>query len=130
MNRKEYMRKYQAKWKAKNKTEYLKKERARYHSKSKEWKRKKVRTNKEYRRRVRIEVLEHYGGECACCGEKHIEFLCFDHINNDGAKHRKHMSDRSITPWLKRNGYPKGFQVLCHNCNIAKGVYGKCPHKK
>jgi hypothetical protein len=32
--------------------------------------------------------------------------------------------------WLKRNGYPKGFRVLCHNCNSARGLYGYCPHKR
>lgn len=32
--------------------------------------------------------------------------------------------------WQRKNNYPKGFQVLCHNCNLAKGFYGKCPHQK
>ena len=33
--------------------------------------------------------------------------------------------------WKKiKNNFPKGFQILCHNCNIAKGHYGKCPHEK
>lgn len=32
--------------------------------------------------------------------------------------------------WLKTNGYPDGFQTLCHNCNMAKGFYGICPHKE
>ncbi len=31
--------------------------------------------------------------------------------------------------WLKKQGYPPGFQVLCHNCNLAKGYYGACPHQ-
>jgi hypothetical protein len=26
------------------------------------------------------------------------------------------------------NEFPDGFQVLCHNCNLAKGYYGECPH--
>ncbi|MBT4326526.1 MAG: hypothetical protein HOD60_06415 [Candidatus Nitrosopelagicus sp.] len=27
---------------------------------------------------------------------------------------------------------PNGFQILCHNCNFAKGVSkdNKCPHEK
>ena len=33
--------------------------------------------------------------------------------------------------WLKKHGFPKeGFQLLCYNCNCAKGFFGKCPHKK
>ena len=30
--------------------------------------------------------------------------------------------------WLKNHNYPEGFQVLCYNCNLPKGVYGVCPH--
>jgi hypothetical protein len=30
--------------------------------------------------------------------------------------------------WLKREGYPPGLQVLCHNCNCAKGKKATCPH--
>ena len=30
---------------------------------------------------------------------------------------------------LKNNNFPKGFQILCWNCNFAKGVLGKCSHK-
>jgi len=31
--------------------------------------------------------------------------------------------------WLRKYNYPKGFQVLCHNCNMAKR-FGVCPHKE
>lgn len=32
--------------------------------------------------------------------------------------------------WLKNNGFPKkDFQLLCFNCNCAKGFFGMCPHK-
>jgi len=29
---------------------------------------------------------------------------------------------------LRRLGYPDGFRVLCHNCNMAYGFYKTCPH--
>lgn len=32
--------------------------------------------------------------------------------------------------WLKRNDWPKGFRVLCHNCNSSLGYYGYCPHRR
>ena len=32
--------------------------------------------------------------------------------------------------WLKRNGYPAGYQVLCFNCNFAKHRKGACPHTR
>lgn len=122
---------YQRKYREQHRDKLRKQERERYHKLGSKVKEKNVAKNKVYRRRVRFEALNHYGGKCVCCEEAIKEFLCFDHINNDGHKHRKEMADRSIAPWLRRNNYPKNIvQVLCHNCNIAKGVYGKCPHKK
>ena len=126
---KKYNREYQRAWKDKNYASVLKQAKKRYHAKSKEWKDAQVLRNKKYRHRIRLEALEHYGGKCVCCGESMKEFLCFDHINNNGSEHRKTMKDKSIAPWLKRNNYPEGFQILCHNCNIAKEHYGSCPHK-
>jgi hypothetical protein len=91
-------------------------------------------TNKSYNEKLRFTALQHYShGEfkCACCGESMYEFLTIDHINNDGAKMNKKFSGhKHICSWLKRNNYPEGFQVLCINCNFAKGKYGKCPHQR
>ena len=84
-------------------------------------------------RRIKIQVLVHYGGnppKCACCGENYIEFLSIDHINNDGADQRKKRTSASLYYWLIKNNYPKGVQVLCFNCNCAKGFFGYCPHQK
>lgn len=89
-------------------------------------------TKREYDRRVRYEALVHYSGDppkCQCCGESHLEFLAFDHINGGGSKHIRSMKRARLSIWLKSHGFPKGFQVLCHNCNMAKGIYGKCPHE-
>lgn len=61
------------------------------------------------------------------------EFLGIDHVNNDGEAHRREMAGygRAIYQWLRHHDYPQDgrFQVLCHNCNIAKGLYGACPHR-
>jgi hypothetical protein len=75
----------------------------------------------------RVEVLSHYGLKCNCCGETTIEFLCIDHIDGytDGPR-----SGEALYNWLRKRNYPDGFQVLCHNCNNAKGIYGTCPHKR
>jgi hypothetical protein len=94
--------------------------------------------SKAYHLKCRIDVLEHYSKgvpHCECCGENHLEFLSIDHINNDGAEHRRKLANNKtgnfgrIYYWLRNNGYPDGFQVLCHNCNMAKGFYGHCPHQ-
>lgn len=82
------------------------------------------------RRHLKMEVLLSYGGCCACCGETKYEFLSIDHINGGGTQHRKEIgkAGHSFYQWLKTNNYPEEFQVLCMNCNFAKGKYGYCPH--
>jgi hypothetical protein len=85
-----------------------------------------------YNRRLREEVLNAYGHACVCCGVTESEFLCFDHIANDGASRRSagEPIGPSLYQMLKRNGYPKDcFQLLCHSCNKAKAFYGHCPHQ-
>ncbi len=82
------------------------------------------------RRRLRSEILNAYGAQCACCGESTPEFLTIDHINNDGADHRREIKT-SLYRWLKARGFPKhNYQLLCFNCNCAKGIHGECPHKR
>lgn len=80
---------------------------------------------------VKLAAFNAYGGPvCACCGEQTIEFLTIDHVNNDGAEHRKKVSGGGIFKWLRAKKYPPGFQVLCRNCNWGKHVNGGvCPHQ-
>ena len=82
---------------------------------------------KLWRKDLRIQVIHAYGGPCcACCGELQLEFLSIDHINSDGAAHRKqistttNMAGYNFYLWLRRNNYPLGFQVLCMNCQYLK----------
>jgi len=87
--------------------------------------------NKNNRKQIRKEVISAYGGKCKCCGEKQQAFLGIDHIDNTGYKHRKEVVSGSFYMWLKKNNYPvDNYQLMCHNCNVAKSIYGKCPHKK
>ena len=85
---------------------------------------------KDKRRHLRMEVLLSYGGECLCCGEHRYEFLGMDHIDGNGAQHRRDEGLHGGTEfymWLKKNDYPEGFRVLCHNCNFSRGHLGYCP---
>lgn len=87
--------------------------------------------NYNWRRRQRDTVLEHYGKFCACCGEDTYEFLSLDHINGGGTVERKAVINKagSFYHWVIKQNFPDHYQILCHNCNLAKGFYGKCPHK-
>ncbi len=82
----------------------------------------------EKERQTRIDVINHYGGKCDCCGEDNIEFLSLDHINGGGNQHRKSENIKNMAKWLKKNKFPNGFRVLCRNCNFSYGAYGYCPH--
>jgi hypothetical protein len=88
---------------------------------------------RERSRRFRDRALAAYSTtdppSCACCGDSHYEFLCIDHVDGKGSAHRKEVGSSNIYPWLNAHGYPPGFAVLCHNCNIARSIYGTCPHE-
>jgi hypothetical protein len=93
--------------------------------------RERDRTNqRRWKAERRRKVIDHYGGACACCGEDIFEFLAIDHIGGGGTQHRNALQMRGdqIIGWLVKNGLPDGFRVLCHNCNMALGFYGRCPH--
>lgn len=116
----------------KRSAEYFAKNREREIVKKREWyaKTSEQRREKDRLRRFekRLSVIQHYGGLCACCGEKEYKFLAIDHINGGGDKHRRALGPAGIVNWLIMQGFPEGFQILCHNCNSAKGFYGSCPH--
>jgi hypothetical protein len=86
--------------------------------------------NRKSRRRLRAEVLEAYGNKCACCGEQEEAFLEVHHINGGGNKHRKELGGGAkVYGWLKRNNWPRDFELNCSNCNKAEYNRGICPHK-
>lgn len=82
---------------------------------------------------LKFAALAAYGSICACCGETDHIFLSIDHINDDGAEHRKQTGQGidGLYRWLKDNQYPEGFRVLCHNCNHGRYLNGGiCPHEQ
>ena len=107
---------------------------------------------KSNRNSERLEVLQYYSKLlsksnipcCRCCGENfHIDFLAVDHIA--GIKkmdfepelvksgYSSSMGGTNLMHWIIANNFPTGFQILCHNCNVAKGYSknkNKCPHEK
>lgn len=105
-----------------------------YYHNNPEYRQQIAKQSKENRRNLRIEVMSYYSEgtpKCNCCGETTYEFLSIDHINGGGAEHRKRgIESKALYRWLRTNNYPKEYQVLCMNCNFAKGQYGCCPHNK
>lgn len=87
-----------------------------------------IEKGKQLAKNLRLKVIEAYGNKCACCEESMIEFLCIDHVNGGGGKHRKEIGNK-IYRWLEKQNYPEGFQVLCWNCNSAKHFNKICPHQ-
>ena len=79
------------------------------------------------RKNLRLEVINAYGGKCACCGETNLVFLALDHVEGGGSQHRRRLPGYQVYRQVRRDGFPPGFQVLCHNCNWAK-YRGGCPH--
>jgi hypothetical protein len=77
-------------------------------------------------------VINKYGGACECCGIDNLQLLSIDHIDGNGASHRKSIKKSAgagFYSWLKKNNFPDGFRTLCYNCNCALGHCGYCPHK-
>lgn len=76
--------------------------------------------NKQYEEK-RLIVLNHYSPDeikCARCGNNDIDMMTMDHVNDDGHEHRKTV--KNLVPWLIKNSFPEGFQVLCMNCQFIK----------
>ena len=92
---------------------------------------------------MRLKVLQEYSKRhsnsnvpcCNCCGENSfIEFLDIDHITGRyemdsepelvALGYSSKLQSKYLNKWLIDNNFPEGFQILCKNCNGAKGVYG------
>lgn len=124
----EYKKKYMAWYRAKH--------RKHINKMARKWKREhpqRVRQrNIEERNRLKVDVFSHYSkGKIRCnrCGySKDIRALELDHVEDSGNSHRTevlgdyHRAGTTFYRWLKKNNYPKGFQVLCANCNRIKEI--------
>lgn len=104
--------------------------------KNREWQRNFYNRNKERLQAkarydnaiIRDRVLFEYSdGEmcCASCLYTDERALTIDHVDNNGAEHRKQLKRANIYIWLEQNNYPPGYQVLCHNCNWIKHIENK-----
>jgi len=95
--------------------------------------------NKRYMFKLRKKIIYFYSKgqnccQCIGCTEDNFEFLAIDHINNNGAEHRRKIGNGTIFyRWLINNNFPDGFTVLCHSCNMARSFPRNnsiCPHEQ
>jgi hypothetical protein len=84
-----------------------------------------------YRKSLKDQIFEAYGGCCACCEESNPAFLSIDHVNGGGRAHRQSLNGGTMLYLdIIRRGFPDEFQLLCYNCNLGRAYNGGvCPHK-
>jgi hypothetical protein len=92
--------------------------------------------NKDLRERHyrnKIMCLSFYSKEntpaCSASGCQVVDpdMLTIDHIENNGAAHRKEIhggnkAGHNTYQWLIKNDFPSGFQTLCFNHNYKKAI--------
>ena len=111
---------------------------------------------KNTRINTRLNVLQHYSKLhsnsdipcCRCCRlNQNIDFLSLDHISGKQEmntepelvklNYSSKWSTYTLSKWVVENNYlldlkKDYFQILCHNCNFAKGMLknnNECPMK-
>lgn len=67
--------------------------------------------------KLKLDCLNAYGATCIGCSEAAVEILEIDHVVGGGNEHRKVIGQSNIYLWLKQQGYPPGYRVLCPTCN-------------
>lgn len=80
-------------------------------------------SEKDRRLNTKNEAFEKYGGyRCAECGISDPDVLTLDHIDPGTVVRRngRREGGNDLYIRLRMDGYPKGYQVLCYNCNIKK----------
>lgn len=96
-------------------------------------------SSKLYKEYCRKDTLLAYGGKCACCGfsdlEKKVLGRSFLEIDKVDGGHKKLKITLgivgSVYSWLKKNGYPKEYRVLCRPCNVSmEPNQTKCEYHK
>jgi len=100
---------YESKWRAQNRDQ----------------ERDRQRSNSESNKNAVVNVLTDGEGTCRWCGQGDLDVLVIDHIDDNGAEHRRENGGKGFSGdrfyrWIIRNDYPPGFQVLCANCNLKK----------
>ena len=125
-------KKYKKQWYEANKTRENKRSRDYYEANKERIAEQTKRKNQEIKKAVMSYYSEGFP-KCKCCGEFGLDFLSIDHVNGGGTQHRRLVAGTVLYRWLIKNNFPDGYQVLCFNCNCAKGLKQNnnvCPHER
>lgn len=71
---------------------------------------------REFKQKIRLEVLKLLGGKCVNCGLTDIRVLQVDHIKPVGQKNR--LQQLELKKDILKNS--TNYQLLCANCNWIK----------
>lgn len=119
---KEKLREWQRKARAANPEKYREQAKKTY----RKYKDKKREYQNALRKKYKDTFLGMYGNSCACCGETIYEFLTIEHKNGQ-EKITRRTGLVAYRDAIKEYR-PDLYEVLCWNCNCAKGKLGYCPH--
>lgn len=82
---------------------------------------------KRYKENLWNDLLCAYGNFCLCCKEGNQAYLTIEHLNGDGSIHRKQLTKgkhggggTKTYADLRRRGWPKGYGIMCANCQLAR----------
>ena len=80
---------------------------------------------RQHHRNAKEQIFKHYGEgllQCSLCNETRIDALSIDHINGNGARHRRQLGlfGTDFYRWLIKNNFPEGYRVLCMNCQFIE----------
>ncbi len=82
--------------------------------------------DRERVRNLKLQAISTLKNQACPCGVSDPTMLTFDHVNNDGSKHRASnpfpVSGRYLYTSIVSGRWSDLFQVLCVNCNIKKYV--------
>jgi len=85
---------------------------------------------REYQRNLTLKYkqtfLDMYGNACSCCGETIFDFLTIEH--KQGQQKISRRTGLVAYRDAIKEYRPDLYEVLCWNCNCAKGKLGYCPH--
>lgn len=86
-----------------------------------------------WRWKLFVEILDHYGWVCQCCGEREPIFLTVDHKLGGGNEDRRTIR-QDYHEWYRAivdKGFPDDLEIRCYNCNLGRDRNGgTCPHEE